>query len=39
MGASKIGEESQKVQTSSYNVNIMEMYSMVTVVNNTILYV
>ena len=39
MGASKIGEESKKIQTSSYNVNIMAMYSMVTVVNNTILYV
>ena len=39
MGVNKIGEEGQKVQTSSYNVNVMEMYSMVTVVNTTILYV
>ena len=38
-GVSKIGEEGQKVQTSSYNVNVMEMYSMVTFVNTTILYV
>ena len=39
VGVNKIGEEGQKVQTSSYNVNVMEMYSMVTVVNTTILYV
>ena len=41
LGVGKMGEGSQKVQTSSYKVNKSwdVIYSMVTIVNNTVLYI
>ena len=39
-GRGKIGEGGQKVQTSIYNISRGDvMYSMVTIVNNTVVYI
>ena len=39
-GVGKMGEEGQKVQTSSYKISLGDvMYSMVTIVNNTVLHI
>ena len=39
LGVGEMGEGGQRVQTSSYKCHGDVMYSMVTIVNNTVLYI